>query len=223
VGIVVGVVTFLIAIQPLETCSRALLIIAGTALTVCLIIFRILRPRYKSYDQTRPQGSSRWPTFRAFLKHNPLLVIGELFSILLFILCVILFLSPGLLGKVLPACASSKPAPAVPTNLPVSLVKAHLDFMVTLQDGTQVKIPEGIDLVIAPKDKIEIAASVTTEDGSDYPHELSLHFYFASGGDAAGETATYIARQAGTDLITVLVMDKLTLEQAIRNIRVVVK
>lgn len=95
-----------------------------------------------------------------------------------------------------------------PPLQPISLSDAKIEFRIVNNDQ-QIIIPTGSILSsFHQDDKITIETSVTDKEGTPYPHELTITYYFASGGTFFGTVAPYLVKQS--DIITVRIEDQVT-------------
>lgn len=108
--------------------------------------------------------------------------------------------------------------PAEPTPPPISLADAKVDFEITIGDDTQT-VPDYGTLNLKQDDQIRIETNVTDANGSPYPHELAIKYFFPSGKSFSGQVAPYTAKLSDR-LITVQIKDQVTGETITRTLRI---
>jgi hypothetical protein len=219
-GVLVGVI---VTLSELEIYRRVVIIIVVLALMLSLVIFRRLRVKSRNRPKIETSnGSPPQPAVKYLVKNAPFLCAIEGFLILISIVGFFLALFPELMNTI-SSCTISNSTPAISPTPIISLSDAHIEFTATFNDGSQKKIPANGTLTLLLDDKIVIKVSVVNVDRSPYPHELSFQYNFASGGSFTGDTATYVARQLGEDIITTRIEDNVSSDEIVRSMRVVVK
>jgi hypothetical protein len=121
-----------------------------------------------------------------------------------------------------------QPSPtSTPIPTPITTVSPpDVYFIITFASKKQ-KIPAGDTLSLKPGETILIETSITTEDQSLFPDNLTYHYFSLRGSipeKHVGPTASYVAPdQPGPDVITVLIVNQETGDEILSAIFLVVE